>query len=97
MKAILLLLLLLLSSCTTITPVCRHVVLAQYAAAIDAGYEAQIVRFLNTEEVCRATGYKWHVAVRIMEHGRWRWLEQQPTYYIVTDRQPSGTIVGVER
>jgi len=34
--------------CVTIKPVCRHIVLSQYAAAIDAGYEARIVTFKNT-------------------------------------------------
>jgi len=34
-------------STTTVTPLCRHIVLAQHAAAVDAGFEAETYRIKN--------------------------------------------------
>jgi len=36
---------------TTVTPLCRHIVLAHHAAAVDAGFEAETWRIKNPKPV----------------------------------------------
>jgi len=87
-------LLMLATGCVTITPVCRHIVLSQYAAAIDAGYEARYVTFLNPPEVRKKTGYKYHVAVEVKEGDMWgNWVPQPKTSWTTTRQQPTGIIL----
>jgi len=80
--------------CVTITPVCRHTVLSQHAAAIDAGYTARIVTFKNTPEVYKRSGYKYHQAVEVQVNGEWgHWLPQPKVSWTTTKKQPSGIIL----
>ena len=83
-----------LMSCVTIKPVCRHIVLSQHAAAIDAGYEARIVTFKNPEDVAKRTGYKFHQAVEVRLDGEWGWWLPQPKVsWTATRKQPRGIIL----
>ncbi len=89
--------LLALISCATIKPVCRHIVLSQYAAAVDAGYEARIVTFKNPAEMRKKTGYKYHQAVEVCSNGEWgHWVSQPPTSWAITRKQPAGIILRCE-
>jgi len=84
---------LLLSGCgTTATPLCRHVVLSQYAAFVDAGYETEICHMKNKYPE-KAGGFKYHAAVRIKQDGKWLWVEQPKRVYTTTTQAPSNTIM----
>jgi len=84
-------LLLLLTGCATPTkkPLCRHIVLAQYAAFRDAGYEAEIWQLNNINP--QSAGSKYHAAVRVKVCGQWLWVEQQSLTFTTTTQQPFGT------
>jgi hypothetical protein len=75
---------------TTATPLCRHVVLSQYAAFVDAGYETELWHMKNKNPE-RANGFKYHVAVRIKKDGKWLWVEQPKLVYTTTTQAPSNT------
>jgi len=77
---------------TTATPLCRHVVLSQYAAFVDAGYETEICHMKNKDPE-KAGGFKYHAAVRIKQDGKWRWVEQPQVIYATTAQAPSNTIL----
>ena len=78
-------------SCTTVKPLCRHTVLAQYAALIDAGYEAEIWQLKNPKPV---KGFKFHAAVRAKKaDGVWLWAEQPDATFRLTKNQPPGMIM----
>ena len=93
MKALLTLATLALASCTSpsATPLCRHVVLAQYAAFKDAGYEVELVHMANNRTALR--GFKYHVALRVKQGNEWHWVDQPPTTYTTTTQQPAGTTI----
>jgi len=92
MKYITLLVILLLSGCTTATPLCRHTVLAQYAACIDAGYETELVQYRNHGPA----SHPKHVVCRIRVNGKWRYLNQpKTTYTTTTNPPPNTTAIGV--
>ena len=89
MKLLAILTALTLAGCATTRQeaLCRHIVLSQYAAFTDAGYEAEIWHLNNTNP----TESKYHAAVRVKVIGRWLWVEQQATTYTTTTQQPTGT------
>jgi len=77
-------------STTTVTPLCRHIVLAQHAAAVDAGFEAETYRIKNPKPV---KGFKYHAATRIRKPGgKWEWMEQ-PKIVWTTGPQPKGILL----
>jgi len=77
---------------TTATPLCRHVVLSQYAAFVDAGYETEICHMKNKYPE-KAGGFKYHAAVRIKKDGKWLWVEQPKRVYTTTAQAPINTIM----
>lgn len=77
---------------TTARPLCRHVVLSQYAAFVDAGYETEICHMKNKDPE-KAGGFKYHAAVRIKKGGKWLWVEQPRIVYTTTTQAPSNTIM----
>jgi hypothetical protein len=83
----------LLTGCATRptkTPLCRHIVLSQYAAFKDAGYETEIVQLENLIPA----SHKYHAAVRIKTtNGKWLWVNQPPTTFTTTPNQPTGTAI----
>jgi len=82
---------LLLCGCTTtVTPLCRHIVLAQHAAAADAGYEAETWRIKNPV----GSQWKYHAATRIRKPGdvKWEWITQPPVVW-TTGPQPRGVLL----
>ena len=78
-----------LTSCNTVSqkPLCRHIVLSQYAAFVDAGYEAEIWHLHNL----KPGKYKYHIAVRTKIDGQWQWVRQQNMTYTTTTEQPPNT------
>ncbi len=81
------------SSCTTYTakPLCRHIVLSQYAAYQDAGYQVQLVHMENVNPA-KAGGFKYHVALKVRKDGgEWQWVEQPEVQYTTTTAKPYGT------
>ncbi len=85
-------LMMLLTSCTGVQALCRHQVLAQYAAFKDAGYEAEIwhMKNLNPED---ADGFKYHVALRVKVGSDWQWVKQPVVAYETTTQAPPNTIL----
>jgi len=77
---------------TTATPLCRHVVLSQYSAFVDAGYETEICHMKNKKPE-QAGGFKYHAAVRIKKDGKWLWVEQPKIVYTTTTQAPINTIM----
>jgi hypothetical protein len=94
MRTILLIacLLALSSCCHTERPLCRHIVLSQYAAFKDAGYDAEIWHMSNLDPKA-AGGFKYHVAVRVRKNSNepWQWVAQPQTSYHTTPNQPTNT------
>jgi hypothetical protein len=89
MKYLALMICLLLVGCQShqIKPLCRHIVLAQYAACKDAGYETELVHLKN-----RNPGtHLYHVAVRIKTRDGWQWVEQPEITFTTTKHRPQGT------
>lgn len=79
-----------LCSCTTSQkPLCRHIVLAQYAAFKDAGYETEIWHMQNNDP--EESGFKYHVAVRVKVDGQWEWVTQPSIVFTTVTTQPRGT------
>ena len=77
---------------------CRHIVHSQYEWAIDNGYEANIVDFINPEDVRIATGYKYHRACRIRKDGKaWQWLDQPRMKWTSSPVAPRGTIKEIRK
>jgi len=75
---------------TTVTPLCRHIVLAHYAAAVDAGFEAETWRIKNPKPV---RGFKYHAATRIRKPGgEWEWITQPQTVW-TTGPLPKGVLL----
>ena len=89
--ALLALAILLLCGCgTTVTPLCRHIVLAHHAAAVDAGFEAETYRIKNPKPV---NGFKFHAATRIRKPGgEWEWMAQPKTVW-TTGPKPKGILL----
>jgi len=74
---------------TTVTPPCRHIVLAQHAAAVDAGYEVETWRITNPP----GSRWKYHAATRIRKPGGgWEWITQPQTVW-TTGPQPKGQLL----
>ena len=72
---------------------CRHIVLAQYAAFKDAGYDVEIWQFVN-KFPSKANGFKSHVALRVKKgKSNWVWVKQPATTYTTTSRMPKNTIL----
>ena len=71
-------------------PLCRHIVLSQYAAFVDAGYETEIWHMKN-DSPAKAGGFKYHAAVRIKKDGKWLWVEQPKLIFTTTVEPPMGT------
>ena len=81
----------LLTSCTTMEePLCRHIVLSQYAAFKDAGYQTEIWHMKNNNPE-KAKGFKYHVAIRIKVEGKWQWVTQPQITFTTSEAQPRGT------
>jgi uncharacterized protein YpmB len=70
---------------------CRHIVLSQYSAYKDAGYEVEIWHMDNADP--KTAGFKYHVAIRVRknENEEWLWVEQDKTLYRTTSEQPKDT------
>lgn len=79
-----------LSSCTSVKPLCRHVVLSQHAACVDAGYAE-----VETMLIKNRAGSDWlyHAAVRVKVNGKWLWAEQPDATFRLTNDQPPGMMV----
>ena len=75
MKYILTLLILALTSCHTVQPLCRHIVISQYLAYRDQ-YECEIVAMQNENPY----PYPKHLAVRIKTNNGWQWISQDITF-----------------
>jgi len=92
MKTLAILACLFLASCSTTArrPLCRHIVLSQYAAFVDAGYEAEIWHMENRNPA-QAGGFKYHAAVRIKKGGQWQWVQQPQIFFTTTTKRPQGT------
>ena len=83
--------LIILTGCATRQkPLCRHIVLSQYAAFKDAGYETEIWHMEN-DNPALSGGFKYHAAVRIKVDGQWQWVEQPALTFTTTKQQPTGT------
>lgn len=73
-----------------VRPVCRHIVLSQYAAYRDAGYTVELWHMKNTD-VGGAGGYAYHIALLVKTPDGDRWVEQPPVMYYTTSNKPPGT------
>jgi len=84
-----------LTSCTTPSqrPLCRHIVLSQYAAFKDAGYPTRIVHLKNTSTL-NTPKFKYHAAVQIQSPtapNEWLYVEQPPITFTTTTTPPPNT------
>lgn len=88
--------LLTVTSCTTPSrrPLCRHIVLSQYAAFKDAGFTTELVHFKNTTTLTTPK-FKYHIAVRIKSPNTpdapWLYVEQPPITFTTTTTPPPNT------
>ena len=75
-----------------LSPLCRHVVLSQYAAFKDAGYECELWHMENNNPE-NANGFQYHIALRVNTKGGWKWVEQQSVTYRTSFNQPNNTML----
>jgi len=65
-------------------------VLSQHAAASEQFEKVETWLIKNPD---MRSGYRYHAAVRIWKDGQWQWLEQPPTVWTITIKQPKGVLL----
>ncbi len=68
-------------------PLCRHIVLAQWATFMDRGYEVEMWHMKNTAP---NPEYKYHVAVRVRKNSNeeWQWVKQDNRIPFTLEKAP---------